>query len=215
MSEVEGKTTLSFHGITGCMFHCYKCFNYEDIILHPPKERWTIQDVKDTILKQVDLIDLVLISGAEFLNAKLEDIIEDLTYLKQSIKTPIILYSTGAFDEKLERLIHDHLIDGVHIDMKLPYHLLTKEDAWIIKKTMGIGIDKWHYIEAAMKSIELVVKNDLGLSQIRSVRYPFLDESAFEACHEFVESLNLKYFKHTPYEAHPFYDMDAQKKTEH
>jgi pyruvate-formate lyase-activating enzyme len=208
LSEIKGQTTLSFHGITGCMFHCYHCFNYDDLILHPPKKRFNIDDVISQAKQQESLVDAYIFSGAEFLMASLDDIIHDLSLLKTHLKKPIILYTTGAFFEKLKYIVDHHLVDGVHIDMKLPYHLLTEDDDWIIKKTMGVDALKKGYIDACMKSIEYVIQHDQGLSQIRSVRYPFLDDSAFNASESYIQALNQQFNKHTPYEVHPFYDVN-------
>lgn len=209
MSEIKGLTTLSFHGITGCMFHCYKCFNYDDLILHPPKQRWTIDDVIEKAKQQEILVDAFIFSGAEFLMASVDQIHYDLTRVKEAIRKPVILYTTGAFFEKLKHIVDNHLVDGVHIDMKLPYHLLTKDDAWIIKKTMGVDAFSKGYIDACMKSIDYVIEHDQGFSQIRSVRYPFLDDSAFDASKSYIDSINEKYHMHTPYEVHPFYDVET------
>lgn len=208
MSEIPGQTTMSFHGITGCMFHCYKCFNYEDIILHPPKERYAIENVIAEIKKQEVIIDTIIISGAEYLMAPLDDIIYDLQMIKHATSRNLILYTTGAFFNKLKIIIDLNIVDGVHIDMKLPYHILTEDDTWIIKKTMGVDALKRGYIANCIQSIEYVIQHDKGYSQIRSVKYPYLDDSAFEMAQLWIDDLNNKYHQHTPYEVHKFYDMN-------
>jgi len=208
MSEIQGQTTMSFHGITGCMFHCYQCFNYEDVILHPPKERYTIDDVISEIKKQEVLIDTVIISGAEYLMAPLDKIIHDLTLIKHSTTRQLILYTTGAFFQKLKTIVDLNILDGIHIDMKLPYHILTEQDTWIIQKTMGVDALKRGYIDNCMQSIDYVIQHDQGYSQIRSVKYPFLDDSAFNMSQQWITELNIKYHKDTPYEVHLFYSLN-------
>lgn len=211
-SEIENHPSLLIHGLTGCMFKCYECFNYDELVVKQHEQFYTIDDVLEYIIKQQDLFDYLLFSGGEFLLAPLEDLVEDLTKIRQATQKKIIIYTTGIELYKMQVLMDKKLVDGYHIDMKLPYHLLTIDDLDLIEHTMGIKLKDLKLINKLIEAIHFVVKNDQGLSQIRSVKYPFLDESAFVECKSFIMSLNDLYNKNIPYEAHTFIYPEGDKK---
>lgn len=82
----------------------------------------------------------------------------------------------------------------------------------LVELAMGIKIKDLSLINKLVDSLKFVVKNDKGFSQIRSVKYPFLDESAFVECKSFIMSLNDLYNKNIPYEAHTFIYAQGDKK---
>jgi len=211
LSEIEGHPSLLIHGLTGCMFHCFKCFNYEELIEKKHESYYTIKDLLNYIVKQQDLFEYILFSGGEFMRAPIEDLIEDLTKIKAAVDKKIIIYTTGIALDKMKTLTDLNLVDGYHIDMKLPYHLLSSDDKDIIEMTMGIKVKDLTLVNQLIDSIKFVVKNDQGLSQIRSVKYPFLDESAFKECKSFINSLNDLYNKNITYEAHTFIYPEGDK----
>ncbi|MBE0701359.1 MAG: radical SAM protein [Acholeplasmataceae bacterium] len=211
-SEIEDQPSLLIHGLTGCMFHCYQCFNYDELVKKDHLYTYGINDVIDTIKKQESLFENILISGGEFLLAPLESLIEDLRLIKKTTKKPVIVYTTGIELTKMKTLHEMHLIDGFHVDMKLPYHLLRKDDFDLIEKTIGIKINSLDLIERLIEAIEFVVQTDQGYSQIRSVKYPFLDPSAFHECKIYVQELNDKYNKNIPYYVNKFIYPETQEK---
>ena len=206
MSEIEGHPTLLVHALTGCMFHCYKCFNYEELIEKKHDKFYTINDVIKTIDRQKHIIDYVLFSGGEYLLAPIDSLIHDLEKVREVTDRKIIIYTTGYELEKMKILVERNLVDGFHIDMKLPYHLLTIDDLDLVKHTMGIQVKDLKLINHLIDAIEFVVQTDRGYSQIRSVKYPFLDESAFIECKSFIDQLNSLYNKNIPYFANLFLD---------
>lgn len=206
MSEIEGHPVLLVHALTGCMFHCYKCFNYESLIEKKHDTYYTIDDVVSMIDRQNKLIDYVLFSGGEYLLAPIESLIHDLKKVREVTNHPIIIYTTGYELDKMKVLVEQGLVDGFHIDMKLPYHLLTVDDFDLIEHTMGIRIKSLDLIKKLIDAIHFVIKHDRGLSQVRSVKYPFLDASAFVECKSFIDTLNHLYNKNIPYFANRFLD---------
>jgi len=212
LSEIEHHPSLLVHGLTGCMFHCFKCFNYDELVVKKHKDYYVIDDILNYIERQEDLFDYILFSGGEFMLAPLNDLVSDLTKIRQKTNKKIIIYTTGYELEKMKRLHDLHLVDGFHIDMKLPYHLLSINDMELIELTMGIKIKDLTLINRLIEAIKFVVQTDEGYSQIRSVKYPFLDESAFVECKSFIMSLNDLYNKNIPYEAHTFIDADGDQK---
>lgn len=202
-SEIPGKTVILFHALTGCPFHCYECLNYELLINTVHDSYYTIHQLIEITLKQQTLIDYIILSGAEILNAPIDDLVYELSLVKSMTQKPLIIYTTGVYDQKLSMLIQMGIVDGIHIDMKLPYHLLTTEDDELIRQTFGRSVTL-KGIQQMLKSIQLVVKHDQGLSQIRSVLYPFMSASAYDEMVRYVAHLNQIYHKQTPYYRNPF-----------
>lgn len=204
-SEIPGAPTLLIHALTGCQFHCFKCFNYSQIVKNPGDDAYLITDVVDYIKKQNDLFGYIVFSGGEFLNAALNDLIADLTLVKSISDKPIIVYSNGGNPEKMQVLDERQLVDGFHVDMKLPYHLLYDDDADLIELTIGIKVKNPKVFFAPyLRALELTVALNHGYSRIRSVEYPFLNASAFEENRIFVDKLNQKHKKKTPYDVNQF-----------
>jgi len=205
LAEIPDKSVLLIHALTGCMFHCYKCINYDEIVLNSKKDYYTMNQVSEIICKHENIIDIIVLSGGEFLSASMEDLIKDLSIIKNVCSVPIIVYTTGVYFEKMRALYDLYFVDGYHVDLKLPYHLLGKDDDELIRFTLGKSLNK-DELNQMKQAIEWTVEVDTGMNQIRSVKYPFLDESAFNECRNWIEELNKKYHKQTPYEVHKFFD---------
>jgi len=212
LAEITSHPVLLIHGLTGCAFHCFHCFNHKELISSEPKEYYLIEDVIHYIRMQETLFDYVVFSGSEFLRASLEDLRQELTLVKANTKKPIIVYTTGIEVSKMKTLYHEGLIDGFHIDMKLPYHLLNEDDFDLVELTMGVAVSNLSLFDKLLDALEFVIAYDKGLSRVRSVRYPFLGDSAFEANRMFVHELNHRYGKNVPYDVNPFiYGEDEVK----
>jgi pyruvate-formate lyase-activating enzyme len=203
-AEIPAHPVLLIHGLTGCAFHCFRCFNYDTLIKNTPKESYTIDEVIATILRQKDLFDYIVFSGGEFLRASLDDLRHDLGRIKSSVDKPIIVYTTGIELAKMRALLFEGLVDGYHLDMKLPYHLLNEDDLDLIELTMGVPLTNLNLFDTLLDAIEFAVAYDRGYNRIRSVRYPFIGDSAFEENHRFVYELNRRYGKTVPYDVNPF-----------
>lgn len=205
-SEIKNTPVLLIHSLEGCIFHCFKCINYDELISKKHPHIIHIQEVIDTIRLQDGLFEQIVISGGEFLISPIEEIISDLHQIRNITDKPIIIYTTGFFLKKMKILHQKGLVNGFHIDMKLPYHLLQEEDKDLIHHTFGkdISIDQIHRM---MEAIDYTISIDQGYSQIRSVKYPFLHQSAFDECRLHIHRLNEKHHKVTPYQTHSFIDL--------
>lgn len=204
-AEIKNHPSLLIHAFTGCPFHCFHCFNYDEIVSNPGEGKYyPLTHVLDYINKQKDLFDYIIFSGGEYLNASLEDLIHDLGEVKKITSKPVIIYTSGFAPEKMRRLVDLSLVDGFHLDMKLPFHLLGEEDFPLMTKAMGVKSGHQSVIDNFLKTVEFVISSDRGLNKIRTVRYPFLDASAFDENRLFINELNGKYGKKVPYETNPF-----------
>jgi len=204
LSEIKGHPALLVHALTGCPFHCYQCFNYKELIESKHEQFYSIDDVINYIERQKDLFEYIVFSGGEFLNASLEDLTRDLQSIKDITDKPIIVYTNGIYLEKMKQLFENGLVDGYHIDMKLPYHLLCEDDLDLVELTLGIKVQDLSIFKRLAKAIAYVIESDKGYSKIRSVKYPFLSESAFNENRLFVKVLNVKNDKNVPYEINDF-----------
>lgn len=213
LSEISGHPSLLIHGLMGCAFHCYHCFNYDEIIANKPEEYYTIEDVIRYISKQQNLFDYIIFSGGEFLLASIDDLIEDLSKVKSISGKPIIVYTTGIEYGKIKRLHELQLVDGFHMDMKLPYHLLSHEDKDLIELTMGIKVKDLSLFSTMLQSLDYIIKTDRGHSRFRSVAYPFVSESAFEENRLYINELNRIHGKNVPYDVNPFVYVECQKES--
>lgn len=209
-AEIKNASALLIHSLGGCIFHCHQCLNYDELIIKKHPHALSIDQVVETIQLDESLLDVIILSGGEYLISPLEEMIHDLKCIREVTNKPIIIYTTGYFLEKMKILVDMKLVDGFHIDMKLPYHLLTEEDQELIQLTLGknISIDQIHTM---LDAIQFVIQTDQGYSQVRSVKYPFLDSSAFTECSLYISELRAQYHKNTPYEAHPFISLTMTK----
>jgi len=204
LSEIAGHPSLLVHAFSGCNLHCYHRFNYKELIQAKPSSFYAIGDVISYIEREKDLFEYILISGGEYLLADTEDLISDLTKMRDVTSKPIIIYTNGTNLAKMMELDRLGLVDGYHVDMKLPYHLLSEDDFDLIELTLGVKTSDLSMFDSIISAIEYAIKTDKGYSKIRSVKYPFLSESAFEENRVFVQELNVRYGKRVSYEVNDF-----------
>lgn len=204
LTEIEEHPVLLVHALTGCSFHCFHCFNYKELIEEEHEWYYTINDIVNYVVRQKDLCEYIVFSGGEYLNADLDDLISDLSKVRAASDKPIIVYTNGTNPEKMEKLAELKLVDGFHIDMKLPYHLLGADDFDLVELALGIKVNNLSLFDRLLRAIDFSIKSDKGYSKVRSVKYPFLSESAFEENHRHIDELNAKYSRHVPYEVNDF-----------
>ncbi len=212
LGEIDGRPILLVHALSGCQLRCFHCLNRAELLEKPHEKFYTIQEIIEFAQKQIRLFDHIVFSGGEYLVASLDDLIEDLTQVKQAISKPIIIYTNGIAYDKVVAL-HEHgLVDGFHVDMKLPFHLLTVEDLDLAELTLGIPLRDMSLPQTILKTLEYVISTDRGYSRIRSVRYPFLGPEAFSENRLWVEKMNQKHNKRVPYDVNSFiYVPDEEK----
>ncbi len=204
LSEIENHPILLVHALSGCQLRCFHCLNRSELIEKYHDRYYTIHDVIDYAKKQSLLFDYIVFSGGEFLLSSLDDLISDLTILRQEVKKPVIVYTNGIAFEKVVELHQRGLVDGFHVDMKLPFHLLTSEDFDLAELTLGIPLRDMSIPQRILQTLEYIISVDQGLNRIRSVRYPFLGPEAFAENRLWVEAMNRQYGRHVPYDVHSF-----------
>lgn len=192
--DIPNKISLIIHSVScKCNLKCFGCFNYNELILKEHKEYYSENDVLNIIENSKDLIDVIIFSGGEFLLHELEDIESICSKIKRTYNKTIVIYTNGTQYDKVKYLLENKLVDGFHVDMKLPYHLMNvKEDEEIFKKILGITINN-STLENILKTINIIIKNNSKYSQIRTVKYPILPNEFFEEIELFIKELNKKY----------------------
>jgi len=211
LSEIENHPILLVHALSGCQLRCFHCLNRSELLEKNHDHFYTIADIIDYAQKQSLLFDYVVFSGGEFLLAPLDDLISDLTLLRQAVQKPVIVYTNGIAYEKVVALQQLGLVEGFHVDMKLPFHLLTSDDFDLAELTLGVALRDMSVPQRILQTLEYVISTDQGFSRIRSVRYPFLGPEAFAENRRWVENMNRKYGKRVPYDVNSFvYNPDEE-----
>lgn len=196
--DLPNHLSLVIHSI-GCNLHCHGCFNYENLVSNP-------QDVCDEeyILKDIRLngylSDAIIFSGGEFLNNNISDIEIFLSEVRNVFDGIIIINTNGTFPDKMRAVFEKGVVDGFHTDLKLPFYMMGEYDDDLMLRGLGVRVN----IEEILHSIEYTIASDKGYSQVRSVMYPFVQDSVFEENKKYIEMLNTRYNKNTPYFINPF-----------
>ncbi|TVX95955.1 hypothetical protein [Cohnella terricola] len=137
------------------------------------------------------------------------EIVEFLKQVREVFRGKIIVFTNGTFPEKLQDLLAGRLIDGAHVDMKLPYHGLGPlDDREVYEAIIGVAPSK-QFLRNILESVEIVIRHNSKLSQVRTVRYPMLSEEFFEQIRIYVSRLKNKYGSNVPYFLNPFYPQPA------
>ncbi|PWW29510.1 4Fe-4S single cluster protein [Cytobacillus oceanisediminis] len=198
-TDLPNHTTLLLHSLSGCPLKCFGCHNYDEIVANTPKEYKTTDDLYDYLKKSGFLLDAVMFSGGEFLINPLDEVHALLQKVRTLFDGKIIVTTSGNYHQKVQTLYEENLVDGIHIDMKLPYHVLDiKEDAQIYKDIMGI-IPSKKVVNQLIASVDAVIKHNSILDQVRTVRYPLLDEAFFTEIRHFVEERKAYHGSIVPY----------------
>lgn len=207
-NDLPDHTTLLIHSLVGCPMKCIGCHNYDEIIANTPKDYCTSKDIINHIEQNGFLFDAVMFSGGEFLLEGIDKISDLLLEVRSVFDGKIIVNTNGMFPDKVDFLLRNSLVDGIHVDMKLPYHMLDiKEDKEIYRAIMGITPTK-QLIDNLLNTIELVIKSDTSLSQVRTVKYPLLSQEFFDETKRYVEELKQKYNSIVPYFQNEFIDLN-------
>lgn len=191
-----------------CNMNCYGCFNIGSLFRYEESDLDMFAMV-DYIERQKDLFEYVVFTGGEIFCAPVELLEQAFKLVRDRLPNKkIIVYTNGLDYTSLAALDEAIGLDGIHLDLKLPYHLLDPElDKELIQLTLGRPLS-WSDIDSLTKSIEYVIANDRGLNQIRTVKYPFATQEMWDEGKLYIDSLNEKYNKNVPYKLNKFIEME-------
>jgi pyruvate-formate lyase-activating enzyme len=202
--DIPNEVSILIHAYASCPFKCMGCFNYDSLCSSTcDKQNVLNEDEVIVKIKNMDhIVTSIILSGGEFLSLPLEQIKTFLTKLKLNFSGNIILYSNGYFPEKLNILFNEKFIDGVHMDLKLPYFSL-QPDLEVTEMIIGKALNQTE-INNLKKSIEIIAKNDKGKSYFRTVKYPILGNDVFDMIKNEVFNVNQKYQSKIPWSLNEF-----------
>lgn len=99
----------------GCNFRCPFCHNSSLVISKEYKEEISKEELLDFLNKRKKVLDGVCITGGEpLLHEDTIALIKEIKNLGLKVK----LDTNGSFPERLKRLVNEHLVDYVAMDIK-------------------------------------------------------------------------------------------------
>ncbi|GLI04579.1 hypothetical protein YDYSG_06090 [Paenibacillus tyrfis] len=203
--DLPGNTSLVIHSLAGCNLHCFGCHNYDELVASKHEHYLLAGDILQQIKMNGYLFDALIFSGGEFLMGNLTEIILFLAELRKGFPGKIIINTNGTFPEKIRHLLERELADGIHIDMKLPYHAFNRNvDMAAYQAVLGV-VPTPALVQNMMSAIQLVIRHNSPFSQVRTVKYPVLSEEYFEQIRSYVDELKERYNSEVTYKLNEFY----------
>lgn len=209
--DLPGRVSLLIHSWNGCNMRCFGCHNYDELIAtKPDRSRLTADQAVERIRECAGLFDALLVSG-EFLMNNASDIADFFRRIRGVFDGAVVVYTNGSYPRKLRMLLDWRLIDGVHIDMKLPYHQLDPdEDSDVYEAIIGT-VPPRRMCRDMLESVETVIRHNGETSQVRTVRYPLLSGEYFEQIRAYVNELNVRHGSRVPYFLNPYHPPQAKR----
>ena len=206
LSEIPGKNVIIAHN-TQCNLDCYGCFNYKEIIAKKHPLFYTSEALLARIQQNTELIDGIIFSGGEFLMESLGDIKSLLASLRKFFSGFVIVYTNGFYPDKLKALLRAKLIDGVHLDFKIPFFDFDPEEhGYIYELALGRRITNEERARA-LESLDVVLKHNSPLSQVRTVNYEFADTGYTRLIEAYVEDRKEALQSQVQYKINPYIEQ--------
>ena len=199
--DLPNKTSMIIYSI-GCNLNCYECFVYEALITHP-QNTITEEEILEHIKKNGFLFDSLIISGGEFLINDIQNIVSFLSSIKEIFDGLIIINTNGTYPNKVKTLLQNHLVDGIHLDLKLPPVPMIEQE--VIDAIYGVNIS----LDLILQTAQEICKHNSPYSQFRTVRYPILGTEYFDLIQQLVDIWNQTYNSDIKWYLNPFIDKEA------
>ena len=202
--DIRGKTSLLVHLDCGCNLRCYKCYNYQDLVVDRDRLEWVrINKLFDFLNRDSHVYDYIILSGGEptLLGKKLVKLCD---YLKDHYRIKVALNTNGTRPEILKELIEKRIIDSVYMDLKFPfsnYNFNNYKKEWQLIYGLSYNQKIQSLIE---ESLTLLYKSPIHF-ELRTVKYPFLKPSFLKKYTALVEELNQKYRRKIVHNFNEFY----------
>ncbi len=214
--DLPGRVSLLIHSWNGCNMRCFGCHNYDELIAtKPDARRLTATQAVERIHANAGLFDALLVSGGELLMNNASDLSDFFRRVRDAFEGAVIVYTNGTYPRKLQMLLDWRLIDGVHIDMKLPYHLLDPDEDSDVYETIIGTVPSQSLCRNMLESVEAVIRHNGANSQVRTVRYPQLSDEYFERIRAYVNGLNAKHGSRVPYFLNPYHPPQSKRLHQH
>lgn len=203
-TDIKGETSLLVHVKSGCNLHCFKCYNYKDLIENEDKNEWVDESrLFEYLDRNIVMFDSVILSGGEptLLGPYLFAFCKIFQSKYPRIK--LVLNTNGTRPKVLKYLIDNCLVDSVYLDLKFPLGEVKKEDQEVWEKVYGIKFNE-KIQKSIDKSLNMLYNTDIAF-YLRTPEYPFLVPLFFKRIKKDVKDLNEKHNRNISYEVNPFY----------
>ena len=168
-----------------CPFRCIYCQNYN---LLEDDNYVEMQEIEESIMKNVDFIDAVVLSGGEpFMQPRA---IEKITRFAKKCSLFVAVQTNGFYPEIIESMLkkEEKLIDKIFLDIKAPlsdedqYEKLTKtrNAAERVRNTLNICLRA----KIDLELVTTVFKNLVGAGEVKHIAQEL--EEAGAAYHPYV-----------------------------
>jgi len=192
--DLPNYNSMIIHSLEPCNLNCYGCFNKH---LPDEKESYTDSQIVDIIKLQSRTCEAVIFSGGEFLVNSFIRIFYLLKRVRREFNGIIIVNSNGTFPDKIEKLFSFGLIDGVHLDLKIPFSMTMRRANRILGITDGQIIA---YKSSIKQSIEILNQSKSKFNRIRTVKYPSFTEDDLQEIQDYVK----QHAPNIPYDQNEF-----------
>lgn len=203
-TDVKGSTSLLIHLNCGCNLKCYKCYNYRDLVQNSSRLDWVdVCKLFEYLHRDASMYDAVIISGGE--PTLCNDELINLSKQLQQFNLKVILNTNGTKPEILKILIYEKLIDKFYVDMKFPFFKNTFNNYNLIwEQIYGIPFNV-KLQKRIYESFKLLYKSSADF-ELRTVRYPFLEQRFLNKYKGSVRTLNAMYDREINHQFNDFYE---------
>ena len=176
--DYEGKLATTIF-LNGCNFRCPWCHNSSLISFEG--EKLDLNNLYDYLKKRKNVLEAVCVSGGEpTLNPHIISLLENIKKIGYHIK----LDTNGSNPEVLEKLINNHLIDYIAMDIK--------NDELNYPRTIGLENINFDNIR---KSIQLIMNSNLGYEFRTTLVKELHNEESIKNIGKLIEGANKYYLQ--------------------
>lgn len=176
--DYEGKLATTIF-LNGCNFRCPWCHNSSLISFEG--EKLDLDNLYDYLKKRKNVLEAVCVSGGEpTLNPHIISLLENIKKIGYHIK----LDTNGSNPEVLEKLINNHLIDYIAMDIK--------NDELNYPRT--IGLDNINF-DNIRKSIQLIMNSNLDYEFRTTLVKELHNEESIKNIGKLIEGANKYYLQ--------------------
>lgn len=202
--DIKGESSLLINVDSGCNLHCYKCYNYEELIENRNNLTWVeVEKLYSFLKRDHHMYDNIIISGGEPTLLK-ENLIDFCKYIRRNYQNKIALNTNGTNPDVLKELIEMDLIDKTYMDLKIPiFNFNFKKYKNLTSTIIGVPLTKT-LIKNIERSLHILFQSSIYF-ELRTVKYPFLKPSILKKYTETVKQLNEIYNKEIIHQFNDFF----------
>lgn len=202
--DIKGESSLLINVDSGCNLHCYKCYNYEDLVEKKEQQNWVEPEKLYRFLERDHhMYDNLIISGGEPTLLG-HGLLVFCNYIREHFPISIALNTNGTNPDIIKELIELELIDKIYMDLKLPifnfnFNYYKNQCETILGVTFNEEL--FRKIE---RCLHILYQSSIYF-ELRTVRYPFLKPNVLRKYTETVKQFNELYGKEIVHQFNDFY----------